>query len=76
MLCVGDIVRQGCEEGIVVCEDPPIMRLTNFHCYVAITDPRASVIGKTSEAIAMPPDALIERVRAYLLGRPSFPTGA
>ena len=72
---IGDIVRQTGEEGIVVCIDPLFMRLTRFHCYVAITDPAAEIVGRTDEPVAMPSDDLVERIRRYLSPPSARPTG-
>ena len=58
-----------------MCVDPLFMRLTGFHCYVAITDPVAEIIGRMDEPIAPPSDALVERIRRYMSPQSARQTG-
>ena len=65
---LGDRVMQHGEEGVVVHVEPPIMRVCAFHSYVPLREGLFTRLGTSDAPGALPSDAVVARIRAYLAG--------
>ena len=63
---IGDLIELDGERGVIVCDDPPIVRTINFHSYVPILRP-FRLIQSEYESRPVPPNpGVIKRVKAYI----------